>query len=478
MDIQSAYKEAGTLRGAAAICGTTHKTVKRILEAADRAETGVEVKRERNFDGVREVVAAKIDTCHGRISAKRLLPLARAAGYEGSPRNFRRLVAEEKAAWKKTNRANRRPVNWAPGDVVAFDWGQVGKLYVFCAVLAWSRVRFVHFSDNLGQVATLEALAACFEYLGGVPKVALTDRMGCLVASRVAGVVVPVAEYVRMATHYRFRPDFCLAADPESKGLVENLVGYVKSDLIDPECLSVEDLAGANEKASHWMAEVNATLHSEIQEVPLVRLAREREVLSGLPALRIEIARREWRKVDKLSCVRFGSARYSVPTSLVGQRVEVRVADGGIEIHHGGAPVATHEVVPPGEVSVKDEHYGGPWPPLARAPRPKSKTEVAFAELGPVATEFISAAAAAGSASLSADLTEMVEMIPIYGSAAMVSALKRAIAFSRFRAADVRSIILAGAGAHQPATPGAPIPMAVPPVPLRPLSAYAIPEGR
>ena len=478
MDIQSAYKEAGTLRGAAAICGTTHKTVKRILEAAERAEAGVAVKQERNFDGVRGVVAEKIDTCQGRISAKRLLPLARAAGYEGSPRNFRRLVAEEKAAWKQARRTNRRPVNWAPGDAVVFDWGQVGKLYVFCAVLAYSRVRFVRFTDNLGQVATLQALAACFEYLGGVPKLALTDRMGCLVASQVAGVVVPVAEYVRMATHYRFRPDFCLAADPESKGLVENLVGYVKSDLIHPQCLSVKDLALANEKAAHWMSEVNNNLHSEIQEVPLVRLTREREVLSALPALRIEIAKREWRKVDKLSCVRFGSARYSVPTSLVGQRVEVRVADGGIEIHHGGAPVATHEVVPPGEVSVKDEHYGGPRPPLARAPRPKSKTEVAFAELGPVATEFISAAAAAGSASLSADLTEMVEMIPIYGSAAMVSALKRAIAFSRFRAADVRSIILAGAGAHQPATPGAPIPMAVPPVPLRPLSAYAIPEGR
>ena len=322
MDIQSAYKEAGTLRGAAAICGTTHKTVKRILEAGERAEAGVSAKRERNFDGVRKVVADKIDTCHGRISAKRLLVVARAAGYEGSPRNFRRLVAEEKRAWKSANHANRRPVNWAPGDVVAFDWGQVGKLYVFCAVLAWSRVRFVRFSDNLGQVATLKALAACFEYLGGVPNVALTDRMGCLVASQVAGVVVPVAEYVRMANHYRFMPDFCLAADPESKGLVENLVGYVKSDLIHPECLNVEDLALANEKAAQWMAEVNNNLHSEIQEVPLVRLAREREVLSPLPALRIEIARREWRKVDKLSCVRFGSARYSVPTSLVAQAYE------------------------------------------------------------------------------------------------------------------------------------------------------------
>ena len=51
MDIQSAYKEAGTLRGAAAICGTTHKTVRRILEAAERASTGVEVKREGSSSG-------------------------------------------------------------------------------------------------------------------------------------------------------------------------------------------------------------------------------------------------------------------------------------------------------------------------------------------------------------------------------------------------------------------------------------------
>ena len=85
MDIQSAYKEAGTLRGAAAICGTTHKTVKRILEAAERAEAVVvAVKRDRNFDGVREVVADKIDTCKGRISAKRLLVLASASGYRGA----------------------------------------------------------------------------------------------------------------------------------------------------------------------------------------------------------------------------------------------------------------------------------------------------------------------------------------------------------------------------------------------------------
>ena len=41
-------------------------------------------------------------------------------------------------------------------------------------------------------------------------------------------VVVPAAEYVRFAGHYGFRPDFCEAADPESKGIAGNVAGYAK----------------------------------------------------------------------------------------------------------------------------------------------------------------------------------------------------------------------------------------------------------
>ena len=48
-----------------------------------------------------ELVAERVEKSPGRISAKRMLPVARAAGYEGSARNFRRLVAEEKALWRK-----------------------------------------------------------------------------------------------------------------------------------------------------------------------------------------------------------------------------------------------------------------------------------------------------------------------------------------------------------------------------------------
>lgn len=98
MDVIAAYRDVGTYRGAAAICGTTHKTVKRIIEAHEAASDGDgpvgREPRSRNYDTVVDLVAEQVKETSGRISAKRLLPSARAAGYAGSDRNFRRLVGD------------------------------------------------------------------------------------------------------------------------------------------------------------------------------------------------------------------------------------------------------------------------------------------------------------------------------------------------------------------------------------------------
>ncbi len=312
MDMTSAYREVGNYRAAAEICGTTPKTIKRAVLAERRGDkAGGEEMVEHNYDSVRDIVAKRIEATHGHISAKRLILVVAAAGYAGSARNLRRLVADEKARWRQGNHRGRRPGVWAPGDMLVFDWGEIGPLFVFCAVLAWSRWRYVLFADNLGATTTMTALALCMEQMGGVPKTLLTDRMGCLKGGTVAGLVVPTPDYVRFVTHYGTRPDFCEGGDPESKGLVENLVGYVKSDLMIPEDLSVTDLAGANSKGAAWCREVNARVHSEIAAVPGDRLAVERELLGPLPSLRARIGKVVMRKVDRLSCVRFGSALYS-----------------------------------------------------------------------------------------------------------------------------------------------------------------------
>ena len=234
MDMTDAFREVGTYRGAAAMCGCDPKTIKRALARLEAGETGRRRARSRPATTTWSSTSSPPGWPRraGRISAKRLLPEARAAGYAGSARNFRRLVAKAKADWRRDHHRGRRPAVWSPGDTLVIDWGAEGTLHVFCAVLAWSRWRFVRFAADERAETTLAMLAECFEALGGVPKVVLADRMGCLKGGVVANVVVPTPDYVRFATHYRFRPDFCEGGDPASKGIVENLVGYAKSDLM------------------------------------------------------------------------------------------------------------------------------------------------------------------------------------------------------------------------------------------------------
>ena len=144
MDVISACQQVGTYRGAAAMCGVNHKTVKRIIERQESGgKTPDRKPRDHNYDPVAALVAGRVAVTRGRISARRLLPAARAAGYEGSARNFRRLVASAKRTWRSDNHRGRRPAVRAPGEVLAIDWGSEGALQVFCAVLAWSRIRFV-----------------------------------------------------------------------------------------------------------------------------------------------------------------------------------------------------------------------------------------------------------------------------------------------------------------------------------------------
>ena len=153
----------------------------------------------------------------------------------------------------------------------------------------------------------------------------------------VANVVIPTPDYVRLPGHYGFAPDFCHAEDPQSKGVVENLCGYAQRDLAVPLLTEAAidgravDLGAVNAAAKAWCVEVYAAVHLEICAVPDERLSIERELLQSLPSLRLQIgALSVIRKVDRLSCIRYAPARYSVPTRLIGTSVAVVVDHGAV----------------------------------------------------------------------------------------------------------------------------------------------------
>jgi hypothetical protein len=123
---------------------------------------------------------------------------------------------------------------------------------------------------------------------------------------------------------------------------------------------------------------------------------------------------------------------------------------------------------------VADEHYGGPRPAPRRAARPRTETEKTFLALGPVAETFLTGSAASGNTRLAADLVELAAMHAAHGEQALLAALERAVAFRRWRAEDVRSILAAGAGTAQVRPPGDALVLELPQVPTRPLSDYTL----
>jgi hypothetical protein len=88
----------------------------------------------------------------------------------------------------------------------------------------------------------------------------------------------------------------------------------------------VTDLATANQKGVIWCDEVNARVHSDICALPKGRLEAEHALLGPLPGLRAQIGRMVRRKFEDLSCVWFGWARCSVPTTHIGTTLELGCA--------------------------------------------------------------------------------------------------------------------------------------------------------
>ena len=140
---------------------------------------------------------------------------------------------------------------------------------------------------------------------------------------------------------------------------------------------------------------------------------------------------------------------------------------------------AEHQLVAPGESSVLDAHYGGPRGfdrdgAPNRAPRAKTKTEREFLALGEPAAAFLTGAAAAGVSKLGGELEAILTLAAAHGTEQVTAALARAVAFGRWRADDIRSILAAGHGVPTPTRPGQALVLTLPAVPTRSLADYKI----
>ena len=212
-------------------------------------------------------------------------------------------------------------------------------------LLGYSRRVFVRAFRHDRQSAWFDGIEAAFRHFGGVPREVLFDNARALVDHHDAATrEVSFNERLAAFAHYRdFKPRACAPYRARTKGKDERGVGYVKGNAIaGHEFIS---WAALEAHLGWWMREIaDDHIHGTTGDAPVQRFARAEAAalreINGRPPFRQ--IRELVRRVQADGTIELDTNAYSVPWRLIGETVQVAVADGRISIRHRGLEVAAH----------------------------------------------------------------------------------------------------------------------------------------
>lgn len=148
-----------------------------------------------------------------------------------------------------TNYGKYAQVDFGEGRMPHADGSRV-KVYFFVMVLSRSRYKFVYFSKTPFSTAlAVYAHQLAFQYCGCVPEKIVCDQDKVFIHSENLGDYRLTDRFRSFVTSEGFEAVFCHKSDPQSKGKVENSIGYVKHNFMsgrefrDMETLNAEAVA-------------------------------------------------------------------------------------------------------------------------------------------------------------------------------------------------------------------------------------------
>jgi transposase len=209
---------------------------------------------------------------------------------------------------------------WEPSAPVPVGHGQLRRAWVVVACLGYSRAGAgaLIFSKEAPDV--LWGMTRCLWSLGALAKLMVWDREGALHA----GGGRPTEVYAAFCGQLLLDWYFCQAKDPQAKGGVERLQGYLESNF-EPGRRFANEL-DFQLQLDAWFAKANARAHRMLRARPIDRLAEELEVMRPLPEQEPDVDRRWVARVPPDPYLRFDTNDYSLDPNLVGRRVEVRAS--------------------------------------------------------------------------------------------------------------------------------------------------------
>ena len=222
------------------------------------------------------------------------------------------------------------------------------KLYFVVFTLSYSRYKWGCFLDRpfLGT-DLVRALYGCFEYFGGTPRQLVYDQDSLIVVSENNGDIIHTQTFAAFLADTKLDVRVCRKSDPESKGLIEASVKFVKRNFMENRFYMGLDIW--NRSFEDWLERTgNGQKHGTTKRKPAEMFAEEQEYL--LPLFGVaptEIAEEMARTVRQDNTVLYLSNRYSVPLGTFAKTKNVYLVVDGEKLHimdGMGGNLATHEI--------------------------------------------------------------------------------------------------------------------------------------
>lgn len=245
-----------------------------------------------------------------------------------------------------------------PGQVMEVDWsgaqmrlvdsftGEVTKAYLFVACLPYSQMTYVEATLDMKQNTWLLCHVNAWSFFGGVAVRTVCDNLktGVKRHPRVGEIELNEA-YEALGRHYMTAIMPTQVRKPKQKASVEGAVGKIATAIV----------ARLRNTQFETLPELNAAIKVQLDAYnarPFQKRDGSRKeifeevesaFLSPLPRVPFEVSEWYYGRVVNLNFhVSFKKNNYSVPHTLVGKKVDLKVTDSIVEIYHAGNRVASH----------------------------------------------------------------------------------------------------------------------------------------
>lgn len=422
------------------------RTIKKYLQQPD--QPGISRAKPSKLDPFKQTIAdllAQDPTVNSAVIEQRL----RALGYTGG-----HSILREHVATVRPKPAPRAFVRMEPiaGERCEVDWGHFGaldydgdkrKLYAFALVECHSRMLYLEFTHSQNFETFVRCHINAFQALGGVSREIWYDNLATAVAEHDGRLVRFQPRFFAFAREFGFVPRACNRAAGWEKGKVERGgVGYVRQNFWPLRTFT--DLDDVNWQARQWLKDIaNQRQHRETRQVPVERF--QPEALRPLPPLLPDYRETVEALVHPDLRVHFDGNRYCAPPALVGQHLTIKADHLTVTFYHQQRQVVNYlRSWRRGQTFGAEQFEKELLAQKAAAARSQAQQRLlALLEVHCPRTtleDYLRGLADNGRA-LARQITELLELIRLYGSGAVAQALTKAQAAGAFGADYVGNLL-------------------------------------